>query len=226
MEKQLEKAEVLLRLTKDYLVPTEEYLMQAEVYLRSTREHLEAAETQLAPVGAPLMLTSKTVAGVLHPGELVEGHRGQGGRRGAQAGPAANRKGGPQGVVQMASHDRVPARVPPKGKVWSLQKRAWFPPRELGGRQRRHWRPQEQGAGSAMAQDADMTVPRGAPVERRMVREKQMAAERPRLGPPLKAPGRQSGGEAAGTGSGRRPERIEVRLSGNGGRVATLVCGE
>jgi hypothetical protein len=76
--------------------------MQAKAYLRSTREHLEAAETQLAPVGAPLMLTSKTVAGVLHPGELVEGHRGQGGRRGAQAGPAANRKGGPQGVVLMA----------------------------------------------------------------------------------------------------------------------------
>jgi hypothetical protein len=96
--------------------------MQAEAYLRSTREHLQAAETQLAPAGTPLMSTSKTVAGVLHPGGPVEGHHGQGGRREAQAGPAANRKGGPQGVVQMACHDRVPARVPPKGKVWSLQK--------------------------------------------------------------------------------------------------------
>jgi hypothetical protein len=65
VEKQLEKAEALLRLTEDYLVPTEEYLMQAEAYLRSTREHLEAAETQLAPAGAPLISTSKTVAGVL-----------------------------------------------------------------------------------------------------------------------------------------------------------------
>ncbi len=68
VEKQLEKAEALLRLTEDYLVPAEEYLMQAKAYLRSTREHLEAAETQLAPAGAPLMSTSKTVAGVLHPG--------------------------------------------------------------------------------------------------------------------------------------------------------------
>jgi hypothetical protein len=70
-----------------------------------------------------------------------------------------------------------------------------------------------------------MTVPRDVPVERRVIGEKQMAAGRPGR-PPLKAPGRQSGGEAAGTGSGRRPERIEARLSGDGGRGAAPVCGE
>jgi hypothetical protein len=70
--------------------------MQAEASLSSAREHLEAAaETQLAPAEAPSMSTVKTVAGVLHAGKKVEGHRGQGGRRGAQASPAADGKGGP-----------------------------------------------------------------------------------------------------------------------------------
>ncbi len=162
MEKQLEKAEALLRLTEDYLVPTEEYLMQAEAHLRLAREHLEAAETHLAPAKAPLMSTVKTVAGVLHAGEPVEGHRGQGGRRGVQAGPAADGKGGPQEVVRTVCHDRVPVRGPPKGKVWSLQKRAWCPPGELEGRRRCHRRPQKRGVGGTTVQDADMTVPRDA----------------------------------------------------------------
>ncbi len=77
VKKQLEKAEVLLRLMEDYLVPTEEYLMQSEAHLRSAKEHLEAAETQLAPAEAPPM-TVKTVVGALHTGELAKGHWRQG----------------------------------------------------------------------------------------------------------------------------------------------------
>jgi hypothetical protein len=165
VEKQLEKAEVLLRLTKDYLVPTEEYLIQAEAHLRLAREHLEAAETQLAPAEAPSMSTVKTVAGVLHAGEPVEGHRRQGGRQGVQAGPAADGKGGPQEVVRTMRHDQVPVRGPLKGKVLSLQKQAWCPPGELGERQRRHRHPQKRGVGGATAQDADMAVPRDTPAE-------------------------------------------------------------
>ncbi len=70
-----------------------------------------------------------------------------------------------------------------------------------------------------------MTVPRGVSVRQSASGEKQVAAEG--LGwPPLKAPGRWSGGEAAGTDSGRRPERIEARPSGDGGRVTALACGE
>jgi hypothetical protein len=80
VEKQLEKAEALLWLTEDYLLPREEYLMQAEAHLKLAREHLEAAETQLTPAEAPSMSTVKTVAGVLHAGELVEGQRWQGGQ--------------------------------------------------------------------------------------------------------------------------------------------------
>jgi hypothetical protein len=158
VEKQLEQAEALLRLTEDYLVPMEENLMQAEAHLRLAREHLEAAETQLAPAEAPSMSTVKTVAGVLHAGEPVEGHRGQGGRRGVQAGPAADGKGGPQEFVWMVHHDRVPVRGPPKGKVWSLQKRAWCPLGELRGCRRRHRRPQKRGVGGTTVQDADMTL--------------------------------------------------------------------
>jgi hypothetical protein len=78
VEKQLGKAEVLLRLTEDCLVPTEEYLMQAEVHLRSAKKHLEATEAQLAPVEAPPMSTVKAVVGALHAGEPAEGHWRQG----------------------------------------------------------------------------------------------------------------------------------------------------
>jgi hypothetical protein len=107
VEKQLEKAEVLLRLMEDCLVPTEKHLMQAEVHLRSAKEHLEAAEAQLAPEDAPLMSTVKAVAGALHAGESAEGHWRQGGRRGAQAGSAADGKGGPHEVMRTARHNRV-----------------------------------------------------------------------------------------------------------------------
>jgi hypothetical protein len=44
VEKHLEKAEVLLRLTEYCLVPTEVYLMKAEVHLRSAEAHLEATK--------------------------------------------------------------------------------------------------------------------------------------------------------------------------------------
>jgi hypothetical protein len=75
VDKQLEKAETLLRFVERHLVPTEGNLTEAEGYLRSAREHLEAAETQLAPAEAPLMSTVKAVAGTSHSGEA-------GGRRG------------------------------------------------------------------------------------------------------------------------------------------------
>jgi hypothetical protein len=42
--KQLEKAEMLLRLMEYHLVPTEVHLMEAEVHLRSAKVHLEANE--------------------------------------------------------------------------------------------------------------------------------------------------------------------------------------
>ncbi len=108
--------------------------MEAEVYLRAAREHLEVAETRLAPARAPPRSTVKTVVGVLRVGEPIEKHHGQGGRRGAQAGPAADGEGDPQGVMRTVRQDQVPARGPPKGMVWSLRKRAWCPPGELGGR--------------------------------------------------------------------------------------------
>jgi hypothetical protein len=72
-EKQLEKAEVLLRLTKGCLVPSEAYLMEAEVHLRSAKELLEAVETRLAPKKAPPVSTEEAVVGTLDPGESVRG---------------------------------------------------------------------------------------------------------------------------------------------------------
>jgi hypothetical protein len=107
VEKQLEKAEVLLRLTEGCLVPTGEKLMQAEEHLRSAKEHLEAVETRLAPAEAPPISTDEAVVGALDAGE--------------------------------------PVRGPPKGKAWSLQKRAWCIPGEAGGQRERHQRPQNQG---------------------------------------------------------------------------------
>ncbi len=52
-----------------------------------------------------------------------------------------------------------------------------------------------------------------------------MAAERLEWLPP-KAPGRWSGGEAAGTDTSGWPEWIEARPSGGGGGIAALACGE
>jgi hypothetical protein len=75
VDKQLEKAETLLRFVERHLVPTEGNLTEAEGYLRSAREHLEDAEAQLAPAEAPPMSTVKAVAGTPHSGEA-------GGRRG------------------------------------------------------------------------------------------------------------------------------------------------
>jgi hypothetical protein len=44
--------------------------------------------------------------------------------------------------------------------------------------------------------------------------------------PPPKTPGRWSGGEAAGTDTGGRPEWVEARPSGGGSGIAALACGE
>jgi hypothetical protein len=44
--------------------------------------------------------------------------------------------------------------------------------------------------------------------------------------PPPKAPGRWSGGEAAGTDTGGWPEWVEARPPGGGGRIAASACGE
>jgi hypothetical protein len=97
VEKQLEKAEMLLLFTERHLEPTEWSLTEAEGYLRSAKEHLEAAEAQLAPAGAPPMSIDNAVVGALHAGERAEGHWRKGGRRGVQAallltGKAAPRK--------------------------------------------------------------------------------------------------------------------------------------
>jgi hypothetical protein len=80
-------------------------------------------------------------------------------------------------------------------------------------------------AGGTAARKADKTVPRDVPVTLRASGEKQVAAERLEW-PPPKAPGRWSGGEVARTDAGGRPEWIAARPSGNGGRIATLACGE
>jgi hypothetical protein len=53
----LEKAEVLLRLTEHYLVPTKVHLKDAEEHLRLAKAHLEAAKAQLAPAEAPPVST-------------------------------------------------------------------------------------------------------------------------------------------------------------------------
>ncbi len=55
--------------------------------------------------------------------------------------------------------------------------------------------------------------------------EKRVTAERHEQ-PPLKAPGRWSGGEAAGTDTGGWPERVETRPPSGGGGIAALACGE
>jgi hypothetical protein len=117
VDKQLEKAETLLRFVERQLVPTEGNLTEAEGYLRSAREHLEAAEAQLAPAEAPPMSTVKGVAGTPHSGEA-------------------------------------------------------------GGRRGHHQRPQERGAGSAMARGAVTTAPQNSPAEQRAAGEQQTAAGR------------------------------------------------
>jgi hypothetical protein len=58
------------------------------VYLKSAREHLEVIETRMAPAKAPPRTPVKAVVGFLRAGEPIEEHHGQGGQRGARAGPA------------------------------------------------------------------------------------------------------------------------------------------
>jgi hypothetical protein len=142
------------------------------------------------------------------------------------AGSATDGKGGPHEVLRTAHNDWVPARGPPKDKVWSLQKWAWCLPGEAGGQRGHHRSRQERGVGGAMARDADKTAPQNAPAEQRVAREQRVTADKrePRLS--LKAPRRRSGGEMAGIGSGRLPGRIKTRLTGDGGRVAAQVCGD
>jgi hypothetical protein len=55
--------------------------------------------------------------------------------------------------------------------------------------------------------------------------EKRVTAERYER-PPLKALGRWSGGEAAGTDTGGWPERVETGPPSDGGGIAALACGE
>jgi hypothetical protein len=218
--KQLEKAEVLLGLMEGCLVPTEKHLMEAEVHLRSAKEPLKAAEAQVVPEEAPQMSTVKAVVGAPQAGESAEGHWRQSGRRGVQTGSAVDGKNGPQEVVQTACHNRVSPQgqcleplevsmVPARG----TRRPAKTPPASAGARCK-----QCNGAGCQNDGSAGRTC------EKRVVREKQMAAERHELRPPVKAPGRQSGGEVARTGFIRQPERIEVRLSSDGCRVAARVC--
>jgi hypothetical protein len=225
VEEQLEKAEMLLQFTEKNLKPLEWHLMEAEVYLKSAREHLEVIETRMAPARAPPRSPAKAVVGFLRAGEPVKEHHGQGGRRGARAGPTAGGGDEPRGDERAVRQDQVPTRGPPRGMVWSLRKRAWCPPGELGGRRGRHRRRHERDAGGTAARKADKTVPRDVPVTLRTSREKQVAAERVEW-PPPKAPGRWSGGETAGTDTGGWPEWVEARPSGGGGGIAALACGE
>jgi hypothetical protein len=139
--------------------------------------------------------------------------RGVDGRQGVQTGSTTDGKGSPQEAVLTARNDRVPVWGPLNGMVWSLQKRAWCPPGEVGGRRRRHRRPQEQGKGGATAQDADMTARGNAPAEHRAAREQRMTTDKHEPRPPLEAPRRQ-------------PGRIETRLTGDGDRVAESACGD
>jgi hypothetical protein len=179
----------------------------------------------MAPARAPPRSPVKAVVGYLRAGEPIEEHHGQGGRRGTRASPAADREGGPRRDERAVRQDQVPTRGPPRGMVWSLRKRAWCPPGELGGRRRRHRRQQERDAGGTAARKADKTVPRDVPVTLRTSGEKQVAAERLEW-PPPKAPGRWSGGEVARTDTCGWPEWIEARPSGGGGGIAALASGE
>jgi hypothetical protein len=137
VDDQLKKAEMLLRLMEANLEPEEGHLMEAEAYLRSARELLEVIETRMAPAEAPPRSPVKAVVGFLRAGEPIEEHHGQGGRRGARADPTAGGGGDPRGDERAVHQDQVPMRRPPRGMVWSLRKRAWCPPGELGGRRGR-----------------------------------------------------------------------------------------
>jgi hypothetical protein len=160
VDEQLGKAETLLQFTEKNLKPVEECLMEAEVYLRSAREHLEVIETRMAPARALPRTPVKTVVGFLHAGEPIEEHHGQGGLQGARADPTTGGGGNPRGDERAVRQDQVPTRGPPRGMVWSLRKRAWCPPGELGGRRGRRRRRHERDAGGAAARRADETAPR------------------------------------------------------------------
>jgi hypothetical protein len=225
VDEQLKKAEMLLRLVEANLEPVKGHLMEAEAYLRSARELLEVIETRMAPAEAPPRPPVKAVVGFLRAGEPIEEHHGQGGLRGARADPTAGGGGDPRGDERAVRQDQVPARGPPRGMVWSLQKRTWCPPGELRGRRGRRWRRHGRDAGGAAARRADETVPRDGPVALRTSGEKRVAAER-RERPPPKVLGRWSGGEAVGTDTGGWPERVEARPPSGGGGTAALACGE
>ncbi len=166
VDEQLKKAEILLRLMEANLEPVEGQLMEAEAYLTSARELLEVIETRMAPAEAPPRSPVKTVVGFLRAGEPIEEHHGQGGRQGARASPTASGGGDPRGDERAVRQDQVPARGPPRGMVWSLQKRAWCPPGERGGRRGRRRRQHGRDAGGAAARRADETVPRDGSARR------------------------------------------------------------
>jgi hypothetical protein len=199
--------------------------MEAEAYLRSARKLLEVIETRMAPVESPPRSPVKAVVGFLRAGEPIEGHHRQDGRQEARVSPAASGGGNPRGDEWAGCRDQVSTRKPPRGMVWSLRKRAWCPPGELGGRRGYRRRRHERDAGGAAARRADETVPRDGSVALRTSGERRVTAERHER-PPLKAPGRWSGGEAAGTDTGGWPERVETRPPSGGGGIAALACGE
>ncbi len=177
MDEQLGKAEPLLQFAEKNLNPEEECLMEAEVYLRSAREHLEVIETRMAPARALPRAPVKAVVGFLRAGEPIEGHHRQDNQQEARVSPAASGGGDPRGDERAVRQDQVSTRGPPGGMVWSLRKRVWCPPGELGGRRGRRWRRHERDAGGAAARRADETVPRDGPAALRTSGEKRVTAE-------------------------------------------------
>ena len=199
--------------------------MEAEVYLRSAREHLEVIETRMAPAEAPPRSPIKTVVGFLRAGEPIEGYHRQDGRREARVDPAASGGDDPRGDERAVCQDQVSTRRPPRGMVWSLRKRAWCPPGEFGGRRRRRRRRRERDAGDAASRRADEMVPRDGLAALRTSGGKRVTAERHGR-PPPEAPGRWSGGETAGIGTGGWPERVETGPPSDGGGITASACGE
>jgi hypothetical protein len=68
VEKQLEKAAMLLGSAESNLAPTEWNLTEAEGYLRSAKALFEASEAQLAPAEVPPVSTDKAVVVALNEG--------------------------------------------------------------------------------------------------------------------------------------------------------------
>jgi hypothetical protein len=225
VDKQLGKAETLLQLTEENLKPEEKYLMEAEVYLRSARELLEAIETRIAPAEAPPRSPTEAVVGFLRAGEPIERHHRQDDQQKARVSPAASGGGDPRGDGRAVCQDQVSTRRPPRGMVWSLQKRAWCPPGEFRGRRRRRRRRRERDAGDAASRRANEMVPRDGLAALRTGGEKRVTAERHER-PPPETPERWSGGETVGIDAGGWPERVETRRPSSGGRTTASTCGE